>query len=128
MQLWNLTLIVCSLVFAAVLLVLVVTIVRNRRADHPTTPDLSSLAQPERRARHVVVAATLVSGALLFGLVFAGVLADHALSTLPVANALTIEMTGHQWWWEARYLTGSNGDADDFAVRPVDDWRASEII
>jgi hypothetical protein len=95
-QLWNLTLIVCSLVFAAMLLVLVVTIVRNRRADHRTTPDLSSLAQPERRARHVVVAATLLAGALLFGLVFADVLTDHALSPLPVANALTIEVTGHR--------------------------------
>jgi cytochrome c oxidase subunit 2 len=116
LQLWNLTLIVCSMVFAAVLLVLLVAIVRNRRADHRTGPDLSSLVQPERRPRRVVIAATLLSGVLLFGLVFADVLTDHALSTLPVDNALTIEVTGHQWWWEARYLNGPSDNTDDFAI------------
>ncbi|CAB3805926.1 Cytochrome c oxidase subunit 2 [Pararobbsia alpina] len=115
-HLWNLTLIVCSGVFAAVLLVLLVAIVRNRRSDHRTTPDLSSLAQPEGNTRRMVVAATLLSSVLLFGLLFADVLTDHALSTLPVANALTIEVTGHQWWWEARYPSGRNGDADHFTV------------
>jgi cytochrome c oxidase subunit II len=115
-HLWNLTLIVCSVVFAAVLVVLLVAIMRNRRSDHRTQPDLSSLAQPEQRTRRMVVVATLLSGAMLFGLVFADVLTDHALSTLPVDNALTIEVTGHQWWWEARYLNGPGDDAGDFTV------------
>ena len=51
-----------------------------------------------------MIVATVISALLLFGLVLADVLTDRALSRLPVANAVHIEVTGHQWWWEARYL------------------------
>jgi cytochrome c oxidase subunit 2 len=102
-ELWNLTLIVCSVVFAAILIALFWALLRTRRATEETRPDLSSIERPERHSRRAVFAATVVSALLLCGLVVADVVTDRALSRLPVDNALHIELTGHQWWWEARY-------------------------
>ncbi|WP_407642532.1 c-type cytochrome [Caballeronia arvi] len=39
---------------------------------------------------------------------------DRALSRLPVDDALRIEMTGYQWWWQARYL--GDGNAPGFML------------
>jgi heme/copper-type cytochrome/quinol oxidase subunit 2 len=39
---------------------------------------------------------------------------DRALSRLPAADALRIEMTAQQWWWEARYLDAQG--QPEFAV------------
>ncbi len=44
-----------------------------------------------------------VTAAVLFGLLIASVLADRDLDALETANALTITVTGHQWWWSVRY-------------------------
>ena len=33
----------------------------------------------------------------------ASVVTDRALARLPLEDALHIEITGHQWWWEVRY-------------------------
>jgi cytochrome c oxidase subunit 2 len=40
---------------------------------------------------------------MLLVLLAASVFTDRALAQLPLANALHIELTGYQWWWEARY-------------------------
>jgi cytochrome c oxidase subunit 2 len=103
LELWNLTLIVCSVVFAAILIAFFWALLRTGRATEETRPDLSSIEYPERHSRRAVFAATVVSVVLLCGLVVADVLTDRALSRLPVDDAIHIELTGHQWWWEARY-------------------------
>jgi cytochrome c oxidase subunit 2 len=103
LTLWNLTLLVCSLVFAAVLIALLVAVMRGPRSSGEVRPDLGSLERPERRVRRIVSGASIASVAVLFGLLLADVLTDRALSRLPVADAVHVEMTGHQWWWEARY-------------------------
>jgi cytochrome c oxidase subunit 2 len=102
-ELWNLTLIVCSVVFAAILIAFFWALLRTGRSTEETRPDVSSIEHPERHARRSVFAASIVSVVLLCGLVVADVLTDRALSRLPVDNAIHIELTGHQWWWEARY-------------------------
>lgn len=102
-ELWNLTLIVCSVVFAAILFAFFWALLRTPRATNETRPDLSSIENAERHPRRAVLAATIVSVVLLCGLVVADVLTDRALSRLPVDNAIHIQLTGHQWWWEARY-------------------------
>ncbi|WP_310132674.1 cytochrome c oxidase subunit II [Paraburkholderia terricola] len=133
-NLWNLTLAVCSLVFAAVLIALLIAMLRasarkrqaglepapwewseTRPEPSPeNTPEAGHEASHEARTRRVVTGASIASVVLLFGLLLADVMTDRALSRLPVANALHLEMTGHQWWWEARYGGDSAGDA--FAV------------
>jgi cytochrome c oxidase subunit 2 len=114
LDLWHLTLAVCCIVFAAILLACLIAMIRAPRADHATPADLSAIGRREPQVRFWVVASTAVSTFLLFGLVLADVLTDRALSRLPVDNALRIEMTGYQWWWQARYLP--DGEAPGFVL------------
>ncbi|CAM2195937.1 cytochrome c oxidase subunit II [Paraburkholderia kururiensis] len=102
-RLWNLTLVVTGIVFAAVLAVLLVALVRRPRAHETTPPDLRGVHHPERRTRRFVVGASGASVVLLAGLIVADVFTDGALSRLPIADPLHIELTGQQWWWQAVY-------------------------
>jgi cytochrome c oxidase subunit 2 len=103
LDLWHLTLLVCAFVFAAVLIALFVAMTRAPRADGKAAPDLSSLVVRESTPGRAVIIATVASVLGLLGLVLADVLTDRALSRLPVADAVHVEMIGHQWWWETRY-------------------------
>ncbi|WP_250486194.1 c-type cytochrome [Caballeronia sp. GaOx3] len=114
LDLWHLTLAVCCGVFAAILLACLIAVVRAPRANRATPADLSSIDRPESRTRFWVVAATCVSTLLLFGLLLTDVLTDRALSRLPIDHALRIEMTGYQWWWQAKYL--SDAGAPEFTL------------
>ncbi|MEM5436098.1 cytochrome c oxidase subunit II [Paraburkholderia diazotrophica] len=102
-RLWNLTLVVCGVVFAGVLLATLVALARRRRGDARTPPDPASANAPEQRTRRFVIGATGLSVVLLVGLVVADVMTDRALSRLPVDDAVHIEVTGEQWWWQAAY-------------------------
>src|SRR4051794_19140189 len=102
-DLWLLTLGICSLVFAAVLAGLVLALLRARRSTAATPPDVTSLVRPEPRLKRNVLTAVGVSTALLFGLVLADVQTDRLLGRMPLTDAVHIELTAHQWWWEARY-------------------------
>jgi cytochrome c oxidase subunit II len=105
-ELWQITLWVCMGVFGAILLALGVALLRARRAamaDERAQARSGHAREP--RTRQTVMLATLGSSALLAGLVTADVLTDRSLSRLPVAEPLHIEMTGYQWWWQARYAT-----------------------
>ncbi|CAG9229380.1 Cytochrome c oxidase polypeptide II [Paraburkholderia sabiae] len=103
LDLWNLTLVVCGVVFAAVLLAMFIALLRAQRSDASTAPDSAPDDPTERLARRGVIVASSVSVVLLVGLVAADVLTDRALSMLPVVNPVRIELTGQQWWWQAVY-------------------------
>jgi len=126
-QLWNLFMTICTLVFVAVLVAFGFAIARGRRrADASTPPDLSSLGRHERGPYRSVVAGVVISVLLLLVLLFASVTTDRALARLPLASALHLEVTGHQWWWEVRYdadpASGSFTTANEIHVpvgRPV---------
>jgi cytochrome c oxidase subunit 2 len=94
---------VCTLVYVLVMAALVIALVRSRRADASTQPDVASLARDEQRLRRGVGAAVAVSIALLAVLFTATVVTDRALAKLPLNDAVHIRLTGHQWWWEATY-------------------------
>ncbi|WP_061138102.1 cytochrome c oxidase subunit II [Caballeronia fortuita] len=114
LDLWHLTLAVCCVVFAAILLACLIAMIRTPRANRATPADLSVAGRREPRVRFWVAAATGVSTLLLVGLLLADVLTDRALSRLPVDQALRIDMTGYQWWWQARYL--ADGDTPGFTL------------
>ncbi|MBR8143292.1 cytochrome c oxidase subunit II [Burkholderia sp. AU19243] len=119
-SLWHWTLLVCALVFAAVLAALALALWRRAPAgaaapmedDRPLPPD----PRRERRASRVTRTATAASVVVLAGLIVADVLTDRALSRLPVTDALRIEMTGHQWWWDVRYPADGAGGDGGFAT------------
>jgi cytochrome c oxidase subunit 2 len=107
LQLWNLFVVICTAVFAAIFAVLVYVIWRRPRAGADAPPDLSSVNRPEPHLRRSVTAAVLGSVLLLCVLIVASFFTDRALARLSLADAVNIEVTAHQWWWSARYLDGS---------------------
>src|SRR5437773_2458519 len=98
--LWNVILLVCALVFAAVLALVLAALWRAPRASAADPPDLSVLRSPERRSHRSVVAAVAVSTLLLIALIAASVFTDRALAGLSTVGPLRLEVTAHQWWWE----------------------------
>lgn len=106
LRLWNVTLVVCSVVFALVLAGLVLALWRGR-LGRPASPE--NAQGGERTAGRWIGGAAGLSAVLLVGLLAADVWTDRSLSRLPQADALHIEMVGQQWWWESRYPPGPEG-------------------
>jgi cytochrome c oxidase subunit 2 len=102
-RLWNFTLGLCTLVFAAIVAACLLALWRAPRADATTAPDLSSLARPERRIHRALGWAVGISTLGLLALLAADVVTSRALARMPLRGAVNIELVGHQWWWEARY-------------------------
>jgi len=100
-QLWNVVLGVCAVVFAVVAGVLAIALA-TRRAKAMEAPRLPSPAT-ERAPNRGVGAAVFGAGLLLVFLVIASFLTDRAIARASPGNALAIDVTGHRWWWEARY-------------------------
>jgi cytochrome c oxidase subunit 2 len=57
----------------------------------------------DRRSSFVVGIAITITVVLLFVILTASVLTGHAIANLTSKNPVTIDITGHQWWWEVRY-------------------------
>jgi cytochrome c oxidase subunit II len=102
-HLWWITLAVCGLVFVALMAALAWAVGRAPRATEETVPDVALIDRSEPRVRRWVIRGVAVSTVLLLGLLVASLLTDRALARLPRADAVTIELTAHQYWWEARY-------------------------
>ena len=94
--LWQVMLVVCTGVFIAVLAALAYAVARGRRE--------AFASDAEQRATRRWIGFGVALSALLLALLFAVTLhTERALASLSVADALHIELTGHQWWWEATY-------------------------
>jgi cytochrome c oxidase subunit 2 len=105
-DLWRIFLVACTAVFAAILIALWLAWRRAPRADETTPPDLSAVNRAEPGLQRHVTRAVVASGVALIALIVASVFADRALARLPLTNAVHVELTGHQWWWSARYIDG----------------------
>jgi cytochrome c oxidase subunit 2 len=101
-ELWYLTVLICGVVFAAILAAFIYALWRSP-AKNNVQPDLNSLSQDEPKVRHYIIFALSISILLLVILVIASMLTDRELKNFSVVDALHIEVTGHQWWWEIRY-------------------------
>jgi cytochrome c oxidase subunit 2 len=93
-SLWWIFFWVCAAVFVLVLIALLAAVLRRRRAD---------LHGGERGLTRAVGGATAVSAVLLLGLLIASVTTGRAVLRPAPADALTLEVVGHQWWWEIKY-------------------------
>jgi cytochrome c oxidase subunit II len=101
-SLWWLTLAMCTVVFAAILVAVALAVMRKRHGAAATPPDLSFITRKERGAEVAVVASLGVSLLGLIVLTLASFVTDRALASLGAPD-LEIDVTGHQWWWDARY-------------------------
>jgi cytochrome c oxidase subunit 2 len=99
LHLWWITLALCAFVFLAVLAACLWALWRAPRAELWATAQLPSM---EKRSQLGVIAATIVSALGLLFLIAASFATDRALARIGTP-ALQIDVTAHQWWWEARY-------------------------
>jgi cytochrome c oxidase subunit 2 len=113
-RLWNLLLGICVAVGLAVLATFAWAVWRSGRGDATTPPDLSGMVRHERGPFRSIAVALGVSTVLLFVLVVASVWTDRALARLSLADAVQLQVTGHQWWWEAQY--GGDPASDQFTT------------
>ena len=110
-DLWNVFLAACTVVFIVIVVAVWLAIRRAPRALDTTPPDLSTVNRLEPGPKRHVTVAVAISGLALVALIVASVFTDRALARLDLGNAVHIEVTGHQWWWTARYLDGEDTHA-----------------
>jgi cytochrome c oxidase subunit II len=91
--------IVAGLVFVIVLAATAWALAVSRKRSAPMEePDR------ERKIARVVAGATAATVVILLASLVYSITAGKALASLPRKAAITIEVTGHQWWWELRYM------------------------
>jgi cytochrome c oxidase subunit 2 len=112
-QLWNVFLGICTLVTLGVFAAFALALWRTPRADARMPADLASLARHEAGPYRSVLGAVAASIVLLLVLLAASVWTDRALARMQLEGALHIQVTGHQWWWEARYGPAANEPMSD---------------
>ena len=89
-------------VLAIVLVGIVIAVARGRRKSDEVD------AREVRWGEPFIVVSGVVIPALILGAVFVVSVRDQAaLSKAGSPDAMTIEVTGHLWWWEARYPNGA---------------------
>jgi cytochrome c oxidase subunit II len=101
-DLWWVFFWVCLPVFLLVLAALAAALLHARR--HPVHPEAEHrLPGREPGLLRAVGGATVVTAILLIGLLIASVSTGRAVGSPAPPGSLTLEIVGHQWWWEARY-------------------------
>src|SRR5262245_61144416 len=85
-----------ALIFLCVMVTMIVAVLRNRRRE-ATSVDMS---QPGDR--FVVWGGAILPGVVLAALFIVALGAMRQFTPLP--PAVTIRVTGHQWWWQAEYV------------------------
>jgi cytochrome c oxidase subunit 2 len=104
-RVWWLMFVVCSIVFVLVMVALLVGLKKSAHQEQLTTPVLDPPEEQEHRRRAVVIGAVTITVIVLFVFLVASFSAGRSMTAeLADKDGLTIEVTGHQWWWEVRYL------------------------
>ena len=104
-KLWWLMFYVCSAVYVLVMIGLFVSLRRATAEAADRVPLVEPSQESEHRRRNVVLSATTITVIVLFVFLIASYSSGRSLRLNdPTKNGLSIELTGHQWWWEARYM------------------------
>jgi cytochrome c oxidase subunit 2 len=67
-------------------------------------------------ARAWIIGGGVVLPVAVLLLLFALTLDTMASLAAPAGDALTVELVGHQWWWELRYLDGQVATANELHI------------
>jgi len=103
-RLWWLMFIVCSIVFVLVMIAVLLSLTKRTVEAADRVPVLEPSEESERRRRNVVISLTTITVIILFVFLIASYSSGRSLRLNdPTKNGLSIELTGHQWWWEVRY-------------------------
>jgi cytochrome c oxidase subunit 2 len=97
---------VCAVVWVLVMIFLLLPVLRRpRRAlvGSEDEPVIHPEPAAEKRRQVVVTSLVFVTAFILFVLLVGDMVTGRGIHTIPDPNPLTITITGHQWWWEAKY-------------------------
>src|SRR5689334_14062769 len=100
--LWSVMLWTCTAVYIIVIAALLVALVRGRRNRSHANRSIPS----ERSLSRSVGLAVAATALILITFLVASVSTGRKLQSLQAASAVTIAVTGHQWWWEIEYEEG----------------------
>jgi cytochrome c oxidase subunit II len=92
-RLWDLFLIVSVVVYVLVMIFLLVALFRRRKAVQ---------TEDTRGAFGAVSIATGITVVTLFALLVSSIFTSRGIASV-TGNAVRIEVTGRQWWWQADY-------------------------
>ena len=107
-SLWLAILAVCIVAFVIVWAFLLRTF-RNATSTLEPPPVILDTEASDRKARKVVSGFVTVTILILFVILVSSVMTGKKVTQAFVSkNPVTIQVTGHQWWWEIRY---PNSDA-----------------
>ena len=94
---------ITSIVYFLVITALVISVWRRRYPlDAMPAPQITT-DEDDRFARRSVLAAMIGTVTLLFVMLIGSFMTSHALGRMKSDNPLTIDVYGHQWWWEVHY-------------------------
>jgi len=97
-DLWSLMLWTTAIVFVIVIAFVIAGIVRDGVATRSR-----GVQRPQVVAVSVAVAATTL---ILIGLLAASIWTGRTLEAFQAPSAITVNVVGHQWWWEFEYEEG----------------------
>jgi cytochrome c oxidase subunit II len=104
-RLWWLMFYVCSAVFLLVSLAVLIAIFHRRKGKEKNgdSPDTSPEPKREQRMTRVVMGSVGLTIVILFVFLISDFSTGRSLYSLPSEQALSIKITGHQWWWDVEY-------------------------
>ena len=104
---------ITAAVYCIVLLTLVVYVVRRRHSLNQIPEPIQTTPESDRRTQRFVAGAMIATITLLFVMLIGSFVTGHALGKMNREQAYTIDVYGHQWWWEVHY---PNDEPDKIVV------------
>jgi cytochrome c oxidase subunit II len=99
-SLWIFQLVIATLVFIVVLAATFFAARRSGRRSEPLPDD----DRVHRKLTGIVATAVGMTVVILFASFVHALTTGRALASLPAKDALTIQVTGNQWWWDVEYI------------------------
>ena len=96
-------LIVCAIMYVAVIAFLLAAIVRRRRAGDANVVETGRHHETHPLMRTGLIAWGAVVGTGLVGLAIASFFADRSMAQAAAHEKLSVTVTANQWWWDVQY-------------------------
>jgi cytochrome c oxidase subunit 2 len=101
-------LVVCAVMYVAVIAFLIAGIARRRRAAEANTVEEGRHHESDPAMRTGLIAWGAVVGTGLVALAIASFVADRSMASAAANEKLSITVTGNQWWWDVQYNAADN--------------------
>jgi cytochrome c oxidase subunit 2 len=97
------------MMIVAVIVILVVTGlllagIWRRRATSAELPGVTMVSRPQGGASWIYIGVGVSTGVLFATMIWTVITLADTSNPPPGAPAVRLQVTGHQWWWEVRYL------------------------